>query len=142
MRTIPIWRFLTILSVLSCDGATEPKWVRTIGVVDDELATSGAITAPSTASVGVSFSVTATTIGSSDCTRPAGATVAADGLLATVTPYDWVPAGERACFRNRMGYPRTAQITLTEPGTATIRLHARAPDGAPLVLERTVTVVP
>ena len=130
------------VAVLSCTGATEPVWVRTVGLIDAELANSGALVAPQTATVGVPFDITVTTVGSSTCTRAAGATVIVTGLSAVVTPRDHMRVGNVACTRDLKGFPRTVRLQFDLTGAAIIQVRGRDYDDEPVIVESAIEVTP
>jgi hypothetical protein len=96
---------------------------RVIGTIDAGGTLDRVIEAPSTAAVGQSFSIAVSTFGNS-CVSAAGADVAVEGLVATVTPYDVVASG--TCMDYLKPYPRTLQIRFAQAGAATIRVNGRS----------------
>ena len=115
---------LSLLSVACHQSPVDSHNGRVVGTIDAGGTLDQVIEAPSTAPVGQSFSITVSTFGNS-CVSPAGAEVVVDGLVATITPYDVVVAGE-ICLDYLKAYPRTLQLHFGQAGTATIRVNGRS----------------
>ena len=135
--------FAAILLVPSgCESATGPDWRRVVGVVPSGEFPSAALQAPTFAYAGDDVEVTVTTVGSSSCTRPAGAEVAYRGLVAEITPYDWRPPDGTGCTRDRAGFPRAVNLRFPTMGSYTIRVSGRTDDGelSATILEATIEI--
>ena len=131
------------LVVTACTSGTEPDadgWRRVIGQIEPQLSSIQAIRFPVEVIAGEPFTVTVTTLGSSSCTRPDGATLNPGTSLAVITPYDRIAPEGTPCTRDLRGFPRDVAVTLSRAGQATIRIVARGFDNAPLTYEAVVTV--
>ena len=115
---------LSLLSVACNQSPVDSRDGRVVGTIDAGGTLDHVITAPSTAPVGQSFSITVSTFGNSGVSS-AGAEVVVDGLVATITPYDFVVTGEN-CLDYLKAYPRTLQLGFGQAGTATIRVNGRS----------------
>lgn len=83
----------------------------------------GVITSPDTVTAGQPFQVTVTTVGPNGCWRAAGAEMAVQSSLASITPFDRVE-GE-VCTQALVSLPHTLQVQFNTPGTATLRVYGR-----------------
>ncbi len=82
------------------------------------------IIAPDTVQVGVTFTATVNTFGSSSCTDPDGVDLALSASLARIVPYDLVQTAG-ACTADFASRPHPVTIHFTQQGAATIRVVAR-----------------
>jgi len=98
----------------------EPGRGRVVGTIDAGGTLDQVIEAPSAVSRGQSFTVTVSTFGNS-CVTPAGADVAIDRLIATITPYDVVSGG--ICLDYLKPYPRPVHLSFGQAGAAVIRVR-------------------
>jgi hypothetical protein len=130
--------------VAACSSPTgEDEWQRVIGTIAPMFSSQQLLFIPEGITAGRPFTITVTTVGSSTCTRVAGADVAVTGAFATVTPYDRVPRGGVGCTRDLRGFPRDVTLTLPTAGAAVIRIRGRGFDGgAEQTYEVAVTVRP
>ena len=132
-KSRPLWlvALLCTAAALSCRTATETSeaagavrmptgWTRDVGFLFDSPDSSAALSLPSRARVGRPLTITVTTGGSGNCTRPSGASVDIDGLTATVVPLDAHPPGEVACWRDLRPYPRPVELTFRHAGVAQV----------------------
>jgi hypothetical protein len=118
VRSLP-----TVLAVLSLACHSSPLDLgprRVVGIIDAGVTDQQIIEAPAEASSGQSFTVTVYTFGNS-CIKAAGAEVAIDGLVATITPYDFVTS-DGVCLDYLKAYPRAVQLSFAQAGPATIRV--------------------
>jgi hypothetical protein len=83
------------------------------------------VIAPDTVPVGTQFTVTVNSFGSSSCTHPDGADLTIVGGLATISPYDRVPAdgADVVCTADVAARPHPVLLRFTAPGSATIRVR-------------------
>jgi hypothetical protein len=114
---------LSLLSVGCHQSPVDSHDGRVIGTIDAGGTLDRVIEAPSTVTVGQSFSITVSTFGNS-CVSPAGAEVVVEGLVARITPYD-VVAGE-TCMDYLKAYPRTIEVRFGRAGAAIIRVDGRS----------------
>jgi hypothetical protein len=139
-----------------CDMLAEPDagW-QVIGIIAWEpvdtppqsagLVLHAAVVAPDTVLAGVPFTVTITTVGVNACWRQDGAAVAmsSPGALL-VTPLDRVPAsdgrGPQPCTGSPLALPRTLQLLISQPGTATLRVQGRRVVGGDVAGAATITL--
>ena len=116
-RSFPVGLSLVLMA---CHSAPiEPGRGRVVGTIDAGGTLDRVIEAPSAVSPGQSFTVTVSTFGNS-CVTPAGADVAIDGLIATITPYDVIAGG--ICLDYLKPYPRALQLSFGQAGAAIIRV--------------------
>lgn len=110
-----------------------------------------AVVAPDTVLAGVPFTVTITTVGVNACWRPDGAAVGMSQGSLLVTPLDRVLAsdgrGPQPCTGTPLALPRTLQLLISQPGTATLRVQGRrvvggdVPGAATITLEHPIVVL-
>lgn len=137
---------LVVIALAGCvEGPTEGGWISVLGVIPPETLHDQALAVPGSARVGVPFSITVATIGSSNCIRPMSASLHVDQLAASVYPFDlrYVGAGAN-CLDDAVLHPRSATITFQEPGEATVTvvgIHPDVPDQK-MVVERVIQVEP
>ncbi len=138
---MPRVTLIGLVALTACSSATAPDgWRRVIGRIEPAMSSVQAIKLPSEAVVNVPFVITATTLGSSSCTRSDGATSSVTGSLVVITPYDRVAPEGTACTRDLHSFPRDASVTLSSAGLATIRVVARDLNGELLTYEATLPV--
>jgi hypothetical protein len=116
-------------------GCSEPDWVTTVGTLhatSDRVVT---LTAPAHVAAGEDFVVTVQTVGSSNCTRTERTDLSMDGSLARLVPYDQVPAGGAACFRDLRPFVHSHAVRLAVPGPASLRIVGSFGQGAEAVLD-------
>jgi len=121
-------------------GVFDPGWDRQVGAVDPALSSIQMLSAPTQAAANVPFTVTVRTLGSSSCTRAADTDVVVNGLDVDITPYDEYARNLPACTTDIHPFEHQAQVTVTTPGQARIRLHARTLDDQPMTYDATVTI--
>jgi hypothetical protein len=111
----------------ACSSPTgDDDWQRVVGTIDPLLSSVQLVFIPEGITAGQPFTVTVTTVGSSSCTRAAGADLAVSGGSATITPYDEIRTGsDLACTDDLRPFPRDITLTLPSAGTAEIRIHGR-----------------
>ena len=135
---------LTALLALSgaCRSSSGPDWERVVGVVPGTGSSGAALDAPPTAYAGDVVTVTVHTVGSSTCTRAAGAEVLYRGTVAEITPYDWTPPAGTGCTGDRAGFPRPVELRFPSMGSYTIRVSGRAESGelAATIVEATIQI--
>jgi hypothetical protein len=133
---------LPLLLLAACAGTTDPEWRRVVGRIAPEFSSSQTLAAPREAAVGTDFTVTVTTLGSSSCTRPDGATASVAGLVAEITPFDQEAAGAQACTDDLRPFPRPVTLRFAAPGEAVVRVRGRGLSGQPVEAEVHVAVRP
>ena len=123
------------MGAAACDGPEnflpDPEQVRHVGIVEWSRSnvqtfadpSIGVITAPDTVTAGQPFQVTITTVGPNGCWSAAGAELASQPSVATITPFDRVQ-GE-VCTQATVSLPRTVQVRFDVPGEATLRVYGR-----------------
>ena len=146
LRSVPYLSLaLGCAPALSACNVGEPadqiRWERVIGFIF--AAPSGApviADVPATARAGMPFTVTVNTFGSSTCVRQDGASVAIQGSLAEIIPYDRVPRlGSGApCTADFSAHPRPVSLQFTTVGPATIRVIGRSVAGTGMEVLDTV----
>jgi hypothetical protein len=114
---------VSLLSTACHQSPVDSKDGRVVGTIDAGGTLNQVIENPSTVSVGQSFSITVSTFGNS-CVSPAGADAVVNGLVATITPYDFIVGG--TCLDYLKPYPRSVQLRFNQAGTATIRVNGRS----------------
>ncbi|GMV04502.1 MAG: hypothetical protein AMXMBFR53_07820 [Gemmatimonadota bacterium] len=137
-RLTPLIFLLVLLAACSDPAAPGDGWAREPGRLMPELSSIQVLQMPTQARAGTAFEITVTTVGSSSCTRPDGATVSVSGLVADVTPWDRIAPEGTACTDDLHPFPRAATVRFDTPGSALIRLHG----SGGLVYEASLTVVP
>ena len=121
---------LSFVTVAACLSTTAPLWVVEPGVIFVSGVQANVVTAPDTVAVGTSFTAVVTTLGSSSCTRAAGAHVGVSGLTATVVPFDSVPGDKHAtCTSDLRAFPRDVSLTFGAAGQAAIAVAGRSEHG-------------
>lgn len=137
---------LVALAACGDDAGVQPDTIvvpATIlsGVEDDG---SGSVTVPTSARVGVPFTVEVRSTGGG-CTERDSTGVQVAGLVADVRPLvrEPAPGTTPACFAVIKEFTHTAAITFAQPGTGTVRVHGRRDgSGSTVTLTRSVVVQP
>lgn len=115
---------------------------------DAAQTTSGSLEVPDTVRVDETFSATVRTVGMNGCWSAAGEEVSAEGLTATIVPFD--STGERegvACTMALVSLVHDVELAFRRPGEATVRVEGRrvldrgGRESEPMSLEATVAVV-
>jgi hypothetical protein len=133
---------LPLLLLAACVLPTDPGWERVVGEIAPEFSSSQTLAAPREAVAGMPFTVTVTTVGSSSCTRPAGASVRVTGLVAEITPMDEQATRAQLCTLDLSPFPRPVTLRFTTPGEAVVRVLGRGFAGQSSEVEVGVTVRP
>jgi hypothetical protein len=130
------------LLLAGCDTLA-PGWATRLGHVMDDPPSFTSLVAPAAVTRGVPFQITASTFGSSSCTR-------ADGYQATSTQsafevrlYDRGAPAHAVCTGDIASFPRILTVQFDEPGTAVIRVIGRdlgGDDPSPKTVTRTIVV--
>ena len=125
-------------AVLECTLLTSPEWLLVRGYIDPELGE--VLVLPDTVQVDRAFGAVVTTLGSSTCTRPNGATITVTGHTTEIVPYDFVPAPDSqvTCTDDLRAFPRTVTLRFRASGVWTVRLTGRGD----VSVTRTVIVQP
>ena len=133
MRLLPLG--LALLAA-GCGSLLGPDEKRVIGIIGD----GSSIEVPTTVQAGQDFTVTIQTGWRNGCARKDKTDVQAQGMSATVTPYDRVTEGA-TCTQAPQQFTHTATLRFSQPGTAKVRIRGRASrDSQVQTVERTVTV--
>jgi hypothetical protein len=146
-RLKPVCYLGTVCSVAALSGCSDavgpdPGWERQIGVIDIGGFQSPPIELPQTVEVGVPFTATVMTFGSSSCVREDGAEVFTSGLTAHVRPYDLIAvAVDRVCTDDLGPHPREVTIRFDQAGEATVLVLGKTQQGASTQYEARVQVV-
>ena len=119
--------FLLVLIALlaACDGS---RMERKVGIIESDTSLGEeVISAPETVQAGVPFEVIVRTFGGS-CIDPDGLEVNMERNLAVLVPYDLytIPGRGVDCPLIFEAESHTAQLTFSEPGSATIRVEGRS----------------
>jgi hypothetical protein len=125
-------------AAVGCASILGSEWRRVPGTLDQHLNAGGSLQAPAEVSRGVAFEVVVTTYGSGSCTRPAGAEVRMEGMLAVVRPFDLSREGRATCTADLAAFPRPVSLRFDAAGEAAIRVVG----AAGTVVEQGVTVRP
>jgi hypothetical protein len=146
MRAYSILRLAARTSALvaglsACNGLLGEGEHRVIGVIDEAGTSIDALVVPDTVRVGVPFTITVSTFGSS-CLRPDGVVARASGTVANVTPYDVTPPSATGCPADVRAFPRTVTLAFDTPGAATVQLHGRGYSTPMITVEEAVVVAP
>jgi hypothetical protein len=103
-------------------ACSEPDWTRVVGTLNSGTDRTIIATAPAQVAAGEQFTLTVSTVGSSNCTRADGNDLTVSGGFARFVPYDEVPSDGRACLRDEAPFPHRDALSFQEPGTATVRV--------------------
>ena len=134
-------RVCAVAAGLTACGLFDEGEHRIIGIIDEGGTSLDALVVPDTVRAGTPFTITVSTFGSS-CLRADGASTRVSGQMASVTPYDVMPASDAACPGDILAFPRTVTLAFDTPGAAVVRLHGRG-YGTPITMtiEETAAVV-
>jgi hypothetical protein len=130
---------LILASAGACNSPLDQGRHRIVGLIDNGGVPIEPLALSDTVNVGVAFTATVTTFGSS-CLIPDGATVSVSDLTAAITPYDLAPPAG-ICTADFRSHPRPVALVFSTPGTAVVILHGRGFSG-PISLTRSVVVQP
>lgn len=120
----------------------DPSWSLRPAVVDLSRSSVQALAAPMSARAGVPFVLTVNSYGSSTCTRLGSDRLEIAGLVADVTVQNWEAPEGSTCTRDIHFIAHEVPIRFTQAGNATIRVHARDPQGKAFTSELVVRVDP
>ena len=110
------------LATVALAACGEPDWVRVIGTLNSGAERTIITTAPAQVVAGEQFTLSVSTVGSSNCTRADGNDLSVSGSVARFVPYDEMPSDGRACFRDEAPFPHSDVLRFQEPGTARVRI--------------------
>ena len=130
---------LTVLSLSGCSLLTDVGWSRRPGLVLDGPPPMTSLVVPA-AVRGVPFEVTASSFGSSSCTRPDGYEIDATSEGISIRLYDRTASGLTACTAHMHRFPRTITLTLDQVGVAEISVIGRAGEHDIQTIRRTIPV--
>ena len=124
----------------ACIPSTEPvRFEEEIGFIKGFNLDDPRVVAPDTVDRGESFTVSVTTYGGG-CVRKGRTAVSAEGLLATVTPYD-VTAQQGVCATILLSFEHEAILQFDRAGVARVIVRGRqAPSGQVISEEHSVVV--
>lgn len=130
------------LALQSCGGVTTPNanWSRGLGLVQDGTPPFTSLIAPDVVHRGEAFQITASTFGSSSCTRPDGYELSVTALGAEIKLYDWGAPVGAVCTADLGTFPRTITLQFEQPGSATITVIGRGYDRQLEQVQRVVVV--
>jgi len=111
-----------LLPTVALAACSEPDWMRVVGTLNAGTERTITATAPAQVAAGEQFTLTVSTVGSSNCTRTDGQDLTVSGSLARFVPYDEVPSDGRGCFRDEAPFPHADALSFQELGTARIRI--------------------
>ena len=130
---ILVW--LGVVATAAC-GSLGPDEVRFLGkILDPEPV----VKVPDTVSVSMPFNVSIET-GGGGCIRAGETEVEVVGNRATVTPYDYGPAGDPPCIANVVQIVHSATVTFDGAGKGTIVFRGTGYGGAPVEFQYLVWV--
>lgn len=137
-----------VRGILALGSAEDAAQAAEPGGGDAARTTSGSLEVPDTVRVDETFTATVRTVGMNGCWSAAGEEVSAEGLTATIVPFD--STGERegvACTMALVSLVHEVEIAFRRPGEATVRVEGRrvldrgGRESEPMSLEATVAVV-
>jgi hypothetical protein len=133
---------LAAAAVLAGCDILDPGWSKDLGMVIDQPPHMTSLVAPATVTRGVPFQVTASSFGSSSCTRPHSHMVSALQATREIRLYDEEAPATRACTADMRSFPRVITLQFDEPGTAQVLVVGReGGDDEPLkTITRTIVV--
>lgn len=144
----PLVALALVAALVGCDSLSGPESeaVRLLGEPAMASQEVEPLMVPDTVAVGEPFEVTVVTQGGGCHERADGLEVDAGGQAVELRPYDivLVPRSDwAACTRLLRYLPRTATVTLAEPGRRLLRVvggRGLTPESEPVVVERVVVV--
>ncbi|HKG91201.1 MAG TPA: hypothetical protein VKA84_04895 [Gemmatimonadaceae bacterium] len=113
--------------VVTVPEGVDPSWSLRPAFVDIERNSVQAIVSPMTARVGVPFTLTINSYGSSSCTRLGNDQVETRGMVADITVLNWEAPDGSPCTRDIRFLPHEIALRFTQAGDATVRVRARSP---------------
>ena len=129
------------LVLAGCSSSTAPGgWQRVVGRMEPELSSIQAVIVPAEAVADAPFEIVVHTVGSSSCTRAAGALSSVAGNTALITPYDLVAPENTPCTRDLRAFPHSVTVVLKSAGEGLIRVQARGSGGRPITLDLSIPV--
>ena len=135
MRPVSLVACLTLGA--ACGGAGAGQGERVVARIHPGLSVRPLLATPREVTVGETFTITVTTLGS-ECAEADGGTVVVRDSLVRVVPYDRVRRleGDSACpgLTPRL-LSRPLQVTLTRPGPARIRVVGMSATAAAAALD-------
>ena len=141
MRTLAALS-IAVLAASGCD-ILDPGWSRRLGLVMEDPHHFHSLIAPDVVTRGTPFQITASTFGSSSCTRADGYELDALPAAAEIRLYDKSASSGTACTADFGSFPRTITLQFEQAGTAEIRVIGRGEgaDGmAPKTIRKTIVV--
>ena len=124
-------------------GILEPGWSRRLDLVTEGTPPMTSLIAPDVVTRGIPFQITASSFGSSSCTRADGYDVTSSQVSFEVRLYDESAPPAAACTADFRSFPRTLTVQFDQPGTAVIRVSGRGngdEGDAPKTITKTITV--
>lgn len=139
---LPALAAAALLTATACD-ILDPGWSRRLGLVMAGIPPMTSLVAPDAVTHGIPFQITASTFGSSSCTRADGYEVTATAGAYEVRLYDQSAPPNTACTEDLRSFPRTLTVQFDQAGSAEIRVIGRGdgPDGmAPRTIRKSIIV--
>jgi hypothetical protein len=118
-------------------------WSRRLGLVHEGTPPMTSLIAPDVVTRGTPFQLTASSFGSSSCTRADGYDITSAQTSFEVRLYDLEAPSTSACTADFRSFPRTLTVQFDQPGTAVIRVTGRGngdEGDAPRTITKTITV--
>lgn len=135
-------RGLGLAVLTACGSPAEPglRVERQVGVIGKRGAS--ALVVPERASAGSPVAVIVHTFGNG-CVREADTETLVSGMLADITPYDSFTVAmpsNMACEMRLYAFPHETTLGFASPGGATVRVHGRLSNGAPITVTRPIVI--
>jgi len=131
-----------LIALHSCTIGTEPGAQRGLGLVIEGEPPMTSLIAPSTVQAGAPFQVTASTFGSSTCTKPHGYQLDVLAGRVAVRLYDLTAPPQTICTDDLRGFARILILRFDMPGTSQVAVIGRGWDSKTREILQAVTVVP
>jgi hypothetical protein len=132
----------SLLAAAGCD-ILDPGWSRKPGLVVDGTPPLTSLIAPDTVTRGVPFQITASSFGSSSCTRADGYQVTALSDEFEVRLFDQEAPPTVACTADFHAFPRVLTVQFDQAGMAELRVVGRGEgeEGqGPRIISKTIVV--
>jgi hypothetical protein len=139
---LPAIAAAAFLATAGCD-ILDPGWSRHLGMVMEGTPPMTSLVAPDAVTRATPFQITASTFGSSSCTRADGYEVTSTTGAFEVRLYDQEAPPHTACTADLRSFARTLTVQFDQAGPAEIRVIGRGDgqDGmAPRTIRKTIIV--
>jgi hypothetical protein len=135
-------RGLVVALFAACGSPAEPglRVERQVGVIGESGAS--LLVIPERAAAGTPVAIIVHTFGSG-CVREADTETLVSGMLADITPYDSFTVSmpsSMACTMRLYAFPHETTVAFASRGVATVRVHGRLDNGAPITVTRTIVI--